>query len=160
MPLRDGISCCPGGGVAEVATGDYVVSPYPAGGEVYSIKGPLFDSTYSLEDPKSRVPSHEEVLAEWPVALQKKEKTLHRKSEVVFAKFAGDADSAVQQKTVEQSDSNATAAAVELTINDSDNETGEEGAEATHSQGRKSPVRDADEGKLEEQEDPPGSIRI
>ena len=79
-----------GGGLVAVAAGDALVMPYPGGGEVYSIKGALFDTTYAFEDPQSRVPTHDEMVVEWTTVLQNKEGSLHRKSGVVFAKAAGD----------------------------------------------------------------------
>ena len=46
------------GGVVKVAAGDVVVMPYPAGGEVYTVKGPFFDSTYAFDrDVPSRAPA-------------------------------------------------------------------------------------------------------
>ena len=73
-----------------------IVMPYPKGGEVYSIKAPLFDSTYVLEDPQSRVPTYEEVISEWSAVIQNKE-TIYRKSEVVFIKPAGEHNNPVQK---------------------------------------------------------------
>ena len=35
--------------------------PYPNGGEIYSIKGPLFDSTYAPEGSQCRVATCEEI---------------------------------------------------------------------------------------------------
>ena len=84
-----------------MAAGDALVMPYPGGGEVYSIKGPLFDATYALEDPQSRVPTHDELVAKWSIVLQKKEGSLHRKSEVVFAKAAGEHHDPVVQKPLD-----------------------------------------------------------
>ena len=81
-----------------MAAGDVVVMPYPTGGEVYAIKGPLFDNTYALEDPKSRVPTHNELDAKWSVVLRNKEGSLHRKSEVVYAKATGEKYDPVLQK--------------------------------------------------------------
>ena len=79
------------GGLGDkVVAGDELLMPYPMGGEVYSIKAALFDKTYVLEDPQNRVPTHEELLAEWTTVFQNKEGGLHRKSEVVFIKAAGE----------------------------------------------------------------------
>lgn len=73
------------GGIIEgVTAGDVVVMPYPAGGEVYAIKGPLFDKTYALEDPQSRVPTHEEAVVTWSMVLRNKKGSLYRKSELVY----------------------------------------------------------------------------
>ena len=83
-----------GGGVVEVKANDgnmpYLVMPYPRGGEVYSINGPLFDSTYRLEDPQRRVPTHEELVVEWSRVFQNEDGTRFDESEVVFAKAAID----------------------------------------------------------------------
>ena len=93
--------CCLGGGLVTVAAGDVVVMPYPGGGEVYSIKGPLFDETYALEDPQSRVPTYEELQAEWSPMLNG-EGRLHQKSEVVYVEAAGEHHDPVVQTTVDE----------------------------------------------------------
>ena len=82
-----------GGGVVEVKVSDampYIVMPYPRGGEVYSINGALFDSTYRLEDPQRRVPTHKELVVEWSRVFQNEDGSLFDESEVVFAKAAID----------------------------------------------------------------------
>ena len=94
--------CCAGGGLVEVGAGDNLAMPYPGGGEIYAIKGPLFDETYALEDPQSRVPTHDELIAKWSTVLQNKEGCLHRKSGVVLAKAAGDHHGPMAQKAVDE----------------------------------------------------------
>ena len=91
-----------GGGLVEVAAGDIIVMPYPTGGEVYAIRGPLFDNIYALEDPQSRVPTHDELVAKWSMVLRNKEGSLHRKSEVVYAKAAGETYDQVVQKPADE----------------------------------------------------------
>ena len=71
-----------------VSEGDAIVMPYPTGGELYSIKGSLFDNTYVRDDLQSRVPTHEDILAEWSSVLQNNDGSVHRKTEVVFVKNA------------------------------------------------------------------------
>ena len=55
-----------GGGIVEIAPGDVVVMPFPDGGEVYSIKGRLFDSTYDPEDSQCRVTANEALAVKPP----------------------------------------------------------------------------------------------
>ena len=92
---------CVGGGLVKVEAGDAIVMPYPAGGEVYSIRGPLFDNTYTLEDPQSRVPTHEELVVKWSSKLQHKEGSLYDESEIVFAKATVNDHQSVQKVTDE-----------------------------------------------------------
>lgn len=56
------------GGLITVAADDYLAIPYPQAEEIYAIKRGLFEKTYMLDEPSS-VPTQEELLAKWAVAL-------------------------------------------------------------------------------------------
>ena len=75
-----------GGGVVEVISEERPVlaMPYPAGTEVYCIRGALFDETYQLDDRRTHVPTQHEMLGNWMAVLQNKAGGLYRESDLVF----------------------------------------------------------------------------
>ena len=72
-----------GGGLAEVSANDWIVMPYPFGGEIYSIKEDAFAKTYRRHRPL-QIPTKDELIAEWVAVLQNE--AVYRKTKVVFAK--------------------------------------------------------------------------
>ena len=97
-----------GGVVSEVAANDYIVSPFPFGGEVYSIKESLFENTYQLYNRENHIPSHAEILHKWSKVLRNEVGSIHRKSDVVFAKAVLDECDPVIETATDSTQDNVT----------------------------------------------------
>ena len=77
-----------------VETGDYLVMPFPAGDEIYRVRGHAFNDKYFPdlidEGSTSTVPSQREVVAAWSKELMRPQ-NIHIKTQSVHAKIAHEA---------------------------------------------------------------------
>ena len=85
-----------------MAAHDVIVTPFPTGGEIYSMSASLFASTYQL-DPQSQIPTGEKLLAQWAEILQKK---------VVYDRNAGVANTPLDSDTMHVIELNVGAIAI------------------------------------------------